>query len=138
MKRPIRIAALRVPRITRGRDQSRLGGRVAVRSDPARRSLRAPAARAHCLFLAPSPMTSRRWCAIEVPVSDTPRSSTAVRARCASRSCSTKCRSSDVDLYVDANRNRRIEPGDRLVAEADRTWRTPLSVAVVEGETTQA
>jgi hypothetical protein len=45
--------------------------------------------------------------------------------------------SSDVDLYVDANRNRRIESGDRLVAQSDRAWRTPLSVAVVEGETTR-
>ncbi len=39
------------------------------------------------------------------------------------------------DLYVDANRNRRIEEKDR-VAGADRTWRLPLQVAVVEGETT--
>lgn len=45
--------------------------------------------------------------------------------------------SSEVDVYVDANRNRRIEPGDRLVPEPGRTWRTPLSVAVVEGETTR-
>jgi hypothetical protein len=43
--------------------------------------------------------------------------------------------SSDVDLYVDADRNRRIEAKDR-VAGKDRTWRMPLSVAVVEGATT--
>ncbi len=41
------------------------------------------------------------------------------------------------DLYVDANRNRRIEPTDRAVPGADgRTWRLPLDVAVVEGEIT--
>ena len=44
--------------------------------------------------------------------------------------------SSDVDLYVDADRNRRIEAKDR-VAGAGRTWRLPLAVAVVEGETTR-
>ena len=43
--------------------------------------------------------------------------------------------SSDVDLYVDSDRNRRIEARDR-VAGKGRTWRLPLSVAVVEGETT--
>jgi hypothetical protein len=42
----------------------------------------------------------------------------------------------DVDLYVDADRNRRIESKDRLKG-AGRTWRSPLSVAVVEGETTK-
>jgi hypothetical protein len=44
--------------------------------------------------------------------------------------------SSDVDLYVDADRNRRIEAKDRVTGN-DRTWRMPLSVAVVEGETTK-
>ncbi len=33
--------------------------------------------------------------------------------------------SSDVDLYVDADRNRRIEAKDRLAGK-DRTWRMPL------------
>jgi hypothetical protein len=42
----------------------------------------------------------------------------------------------DIDLYVDANRNRRIEASDR-VAGVDRTWRLPLAVAVVAGETTK-
>ncbi len=37
------------------------------------------------------------------------------------------------DLYVDADRNRRIEPRDR-VAGSDRVWRLPLDVAIVEGE----
>ena len=41
----------------------------------------------------------------------------------------------DADLYVDSNRNRRIEPTDRVIAEA-RVWRLPLSVAVVRGEVT--
>jgi hypothetical protein len=41
------------------------------------------------------------------------------------------------DLYVDANRNRRIEPTDRVAPGADgRTWRIPLDVALVEGEST--
>jgi hypothetical protein len=44
--------------------------------------------------------------------------------------------SSDVDLYVDADRNRRIEARDR-VAGADRTWRMPLAVAIVDGEMTR-
>ncbi len=44
--------------------------------------------------------------------------------------------SSDVDLYVDSDRNRRIEVKDRIVGK-DRLWRTPLAVAVVEGETTR-
>jgi hypothetical protein len=44
--------------------------------------------------------------------------------------------SSDVDLYVDADRNRRIETKDRVAGE-DRTWRTPIAVAVVEGENTK-
>src|SRR4051794_263159 len=39
------------------------------------------------------------------------------------------------ELYVDSDRNRRIEPGDR-VEVVDRTWRVPLKVAVVVGETT--
>jgi hypothetical protein len=40
------------------------------------------------------------------------------------------------DLYVDANRNRRIEPADRVVG-SNRTWRLPLDLAEVEGETTR-
>jgi hypothetical protein len=42
----------------------------------------------------------------------------------------------DVDLYVDADRNRRIEAKDRLTG-LGRTWRSPLAVAVVEGENTK-
>src|SRR5262249_8809762 len=41
-----------------------------------------------------------------------------------------------VDLYVDADRNRRIEAKDR-VAGKGRTWRLPLEVAVVAGEETK-
>jgi hypothetical protein len=37
------------------------------------------------------------------------------------------------DLYVDANRNRRIEAADRVAGE-NRTWRLPLDLAIVEGE----
>ena len=40
------------------------------------------------------------------------------------------------DLYVDANRNRRIEATDRVDGE-NRTWRLPLDLAIVEGETTR-
>ncbi len=36
------------------------------------------------------------------------------------------------DLYVDANRNRRIEPND-CVEGHNRTWRLPLDLAIVEG-----
>jgi hypothetical protein len=42
----------------------------------------------------------------------------------------------DADLYVDANRNRRIEARDR-VAGKNRVWRLPIAVAVVEGEMTK-
>lgn len=42
----------------------------------------------------------------------------------------------DADLYVDANRNRRIEALDRVVG-ATGTWRLPLSLAIVDGETTR-
>jgi hypothetical protein len=42
----------------------------------------------------------------------------------------------DVDLYVDADRNRRIESKDRVEGK-DRTFRLPLNVAVVEGEITK-
>ncbi len=42
----------------------------------------------------------------------------------------------DVDLYVDANRNRRIEAEDRVTG-AGRDWRLPMAVAVVEGEMTK-
>jgi hypothetical protein len=41
----------------------------------------------------------------------------------------------DVDLYVDSNRNRRIEARDRVTGEG-RTWRLPMQVALVEGEVT--
>ena len=41
----------------------------------------------------------------------------------------------DVDLYVDADRNRRIETKDKVAGDG-RTWRLPLQVAVVQGETT--
>jgi hypothetical protein len=42
-------------------------------------------------------------------------------------------------LYVDANRNRRIEQADRITPAADgRTWRLPLDVAVVESEVTHS
>ncbi|MBX6316303.1 MAG: hypothetical protein IRY99_25840, partial [Isosphaeraceae bacterium] len=42
-----------------------------------------------------------------------------------------------VDLYVDANRNRRIEDRDKVEPSADRrTWRLPLNLAIVKGETT--
>ena len=41
------------------------------------------------------------------------------------------------DLYVDANRNRRIEPADRVAPDVDgRTWRLSLDLALVEGEVT--
>jgi hypothetical protein len=39
------------------------------------------------------------------------------------------------DLYVDANRNRRIEAADRVDGE-NRTWRLPLDVAI-EGDITR-
>jgi hypothetical protein len=42
----------------------------------------------------------------------------------------------DVDLYVDANRNRIIEDNDRIDGR-DRTWRLPLDVAIVEGDKTR-
>jgi hypothetical protein len=42
----------------------------------------------------------------------------------------------DADLYVDANRNRRIEATDRVDGE-NRTWRLPLDLAIVAGETTR-
>ena len=42
----------------------------------------------------------------------------------------------ETDLYVDADRNRRIEEKDRVMGEG-RLWRIPISVAVVEGETTR-
>ena len=40
------------------------------------------------------------------------------------------------DLYVDANRNRRIEATDRVDGD-NRIWRLPLDVAIVEGEVTR-
>ena len=42
----------------------------------------------------------------------------------------------EADLYVDANRNRRIEATDRVDGE-NRTWRVPLDLAIVEGEMTR-
>ncbi len=42
----------------------------------------------------------------------------------------------DADLYVDADRNRRIESKDRVAGEG-RIWRVPMEVAVVEGEVTR-
>ncbi len=43
----------------------------------------------------------------------------------------------EADLYVDADRNRRIEPKDLVPPGEGRTWRVPLDVAVVDGETTR-
>jgi hypothetical protein len=48
----------------------------------------------------------------------------------------------DVDLFVDANRDRKIDERDRVPAEKSsasraRVWRTPLDVAMVEGEITK-
>ncbi|HKI20879.1 MAG TPA: hypothetical protein VKA15_23505 [Isosphaeraceae bacterium] len=43
----------------------------------------------------------------------------------------------EAGLFVDADRNRRIEDQDRVAGEG-RTWRLPLPVAVVEGEATTA
>ncbi|HEV3022904.1 MAG TPA: hypothetical protein VGX76_10565 [Pirellulales bacterium] len=40
----------------------------------------------------------------------------------------------EVDLYVDLNRSRSIEPKERVTGD-ERVWRVPLEVAVVEGET---
>ncbi|HUG91080.1 MAG TPA: hypothetical protein VML55_09615 [Planctomycetaceae bacterium] len=43
----------------------------------------------------------------------------------------------EADLYVDTQRNRIIEPRDRVEPEEDgRTWRLPLDVAVVEEDET--
>jgi hypothetical protein len=45
----------------------------------------------------------------------------------------------DVDLYVDSDRNRRIEPRDKVEAGTGkdrRTWRLPLKLAMVRGEQT--
>ena len=41
---------------------------------------------------------------------------------------------SQVDLYVDGNRNRIIETGERVppIEGRDRTWRVPLDVAITE------
>ncbi|QEH38074.1 hypothetical protein OJF2_66720 [Aquisphaera giovannonii] len=49
----------------------------------------------------------------------------------------------DAELYVDANRDRRIDDRDRVAPAASsppqrgRTWRLPLDVAMVEGEHTR-
>ncbi|MFI5457339.1 MAG: hypothetical protein ACHRXM_17990 [Isosphaerales bacterium] len=45
-------------------------------------------------------------------------------------------RPGEVELYVDADRNRRIEEKDRVACER-RTWRLPMAVAVVDGEMTK-
>jgi len=42
----------------------------------------------------------------------------------------------EVNLYVDANRNRIIEENDRTDGQ-DRTWRLPLDVAIVDGDKTR-
>jgi hypothetical protein len=47
--------------------------------------------------------------------------------------------SGDVDLYVDANRDRKIDGRDRVALATtgpgrERIWRTPLDVATIEGE----
>jgi hypothetical protein len=45
----------------------------------------------------------------------------------------------EADLYVDANRNRRVEPSEKVAPGPDaRTWHVPLDVAIAEGETTRA
>src|SRR4051812_47616914 len=50
----------------------------------------------------------------------------------------------DVDLYVDANRDRKIDGRDRVAPAKsgpgparERVWRMPLDVAMVEGEETK-
>jgi hypothetical protein len=48
----------------------------------------------------------------------------------------------DVELFVDANRDRKIDDRDRVKSETGRTgheriWRLPLDVAMVEGEVTR-
>jgi catechol 2,3-dioxygenase-like lactoylglutathione lyase family enzyme len=40
------------------------------------------------------------------------------------------------EVYVDSDRNRRIEARDRVEGE-NRTWRTRIDLAIVEGETTR-
>jgi hypothetical protein len=45
-------------------------------------------------------------------------------------------RTGEFELYVDADRNRRIEEKDKIPGQ-ERTWRLPLQVAVVQGETTR-
>jgi hypothetical protein len=42
----------------------------------------------------------------------------------------------NLDLYVDADRNRRIEAKNRVAADG-RVWRLPLNIAVIEGENTK-
>ena len=39
----------------------------------------------------------------------------------------------EADIYVDADRNRVIEPKERVAGEK-RTWRMPLDMAIVQGE----
>lgn len=43
----------------------------------------------------------------------------------------------EADLYVDADRNRRIEPKDRVEPLEPRAWLVPLDVAIIEGERTR-
>jgi hypothetical protein len=45
----------------------------------------------------------------------------------------------EADLYVDSNRNGRVEPSDKAAPGPDaRTWHVPLDVEIAEGETTRA
>jgi hypothetical protein len=43
----------------------------------------------------------------------------------------------EADLYIDADRNRRIEAKDRVAPAGARSWLVPLDVAIVEGERTR-
>jgi len=43
----------------------------------------------------------------------------------------------EADLYVDADRDRKIEPKDRVAPVEARSWLVPLDVAIVEGERTR-
>ena len=61
---------------------------------------------------------------------------TAAPARCRVTIVLDEIGGGAADLYVDANRNRRIEATDRAPGE-NRTWRLPLDLAIVLGETTR-
>jgi hypothetical protein len=41
------------------------------------------------------------------------------------------------DLYVDADRNRRIDDRDRVLPSGERTWKCGLPLAIVGGDTTR-